>query len=348
MSTSIEMVRLGCHSLLFRPKNYTSFYLYTTIAIWAKFKEVHKMKDIIIGTENSELAMAQARSIMLQLKATGVEANFEIQIIERKDKQNVRAALYPSLNNMMNDIQIALREGRVDFAVHHLRDYSLYKHEKLTLAAIPTRKDHRNVYVGRTNIPLEQLGAGALIGLENVQKAAFIHALYPHLKTKIIDDSIHMSLERLRQGKYAGLIFDLASLTYLDLVEVVTHASDDSFLPQAGQGALALECRTEDYEMIQLLGKINDQITERAVLTEREFVRLLDEDQKAPIGVYAEANYESISLRAAIVSLDGQEIIKLEASGTEPKALAEAAANEAIERGAESMIDWAKEQIALQ
>lgn len=330
--------------------NYTYLYFYTTIIKRIKFKEVHTLKTITIGTRNSKLSVIEARSIINILKRTGVEAEFTVKSITITDQQKPADALYPysSGQGRINDIQLALQQKQIDMAVHRIPDLSLFEHEDFDLFAIPKRGDHREVYVGRTNIPLNQLPKGSIIGTDNVRSTALIHAYYPHLKTKAIHSSIHLGLEQLRQGKYAGMILDMTLLGLLDIRDAVTEYVDDKFISTAGQGALALECRQDDQEMVDLLRKVNDDASERSVLTERKFVRLLAGDYEVPIGAYAENEGDDINLCGIVLSLDGKEIIQVNATGTNPKAVAHKAADEAYKKGAEIIIERAKEAILLQ
>lgn len=309
------------------------------------------MRKIIIGTRSSELAVTQTNWVIDALKEAGVENEFEIKTISTKGDRNIKDALHKVGRKgiFSTDLQDALEQKDIDFAVHSLKDLSLYDDERFLLASFPQREDHRDAYIGRTNIPLKELEKGSVIGTSSPRRAAFIRALYPHLKTESIRGPVQMRLEQLRQGKYDGIVLAVAGLKRLNLLETITeYLPYETFTPAVGQGALVIECRREDEEIIHLLRKINHEATEKSVITEREFVRLLDEDDEAPIGAYADIVNDNITLYGSISSLNGDEIITVQAKGSVMEQVAEEAAYKAKEQGANAIIDRAKEELSLQ
>lgn len=308
------------------------------------------MRDIVIGTRSSELAVLQTRTIIDMLQKAGYKHEFHIKTISTKGDRNVSDPLHRVGRKgiFSTDLQEALDEGKIDFAVHSLKDLSLYEDKRFKLASFPTRADHRDAYVDRTNVLLKDLKKGSVIGTSSPRRRAFIQAHYPHVRTKTIRGPVEARLEQLRQGKYDGLMLAVAGLERLDLTETITEYLDiDQFIPAFGQGALALECRRDDEEVVQMLRSINDESIERSVLTEREFVRLLDPDDEAPIGAYAEVKGDEITLHGSVTSLDGEKLIIVQVTGTHIEKVANEAAEEALAKGAEDVIERAKEGLAL-
>src|SRR5699024_1342387 len=139
-------------------------------------------------------------------------------------------------------------------------------------------------------------------------------------------------LEQLKQGKYDGIILAVAGLNRLNLTKEITeYLPADTFIPAVGQGALAIECRKDDEEIIHILRQINDAKIEQGILTERELVRLLDEDDEAPMGAYAEVNGNTTKLYGSVSSLNGKDTKTRQAFGTTPELLAHDAAQQAKE-----------------
>src|SRR5690606_39630849 len=131
--------------------------------------------------------------------------------------------------------------------------------EAFMLASFPKREDHRDAFISRDGKTLKDLPEGAVVGTSSARRAAFIHAYYPHLKTEPIRGPVDKRLEQLREGKYDGIILAVAGLKRLDLEHVITeYLPEDKLTPAAGQAALAIECRSDDHEVIKVVRKIND------------------------------------------------------------------------------------------
>ena len=309
------------------------------------------MRKIIVGTRSSDLAVTQTKWVINSLREAGIENDIEIKTISTKGDRNLTVALHKvgGRGIFSSDIQHALQQNEIDFAVHSLKDLSLSDDGPFVLASFPKREDHRDAYIGKSHIALHDLPEGSVIGTSSPRRAAFIHALYPGLRTESIRGPVDKRLEQLKQGKYDGIILAVAGLNRLNLTKEITeYLPADTFIPAVGQGALAIECRKDDEEIIHILRQINDAKTEQGILTEREFVRLLDEDDEAPIGAYAEVNGNTTKLYGSVSSLNGKDTITVQAFGTTPEIVAHDAAQKAKEQGADEIIKHAKEELAQQ
>ncbi|MEI3605845.1 hydroxymethylbilane synthase [Pseudogracilibacillus sp. SE30717A] len=306
------------------------------------------MRKVIVGTRESTLAVTQTKQIIQKLKDLQVPYEFELKYISTKGDRNQKVSLSKvgGVGIFIQDIEDALRNKEIDFAVHSLKDLPAYLDDEFTIAAIPKREDHRDAYIGRNNIPLGELPEGAIIGTSSARRAAQIKAKYPYLKTQWIRGAVDARIQQLQDGKYDGIILAVAGLKRLGITDVITeYLPANDFTPAAGQGALAIECRNEDEDMIELLTKINDSDSEIAIKTEREFVNLLDDEDKAPIGAYAHLDNGEIVLYTSVASMDGEQILTCTSKGDTIKAVAEYAANKLIEEGAKSMVEAAKEEL---
>ena len=309
------------------------------------------MEKIVVGTCNNELALKQGYALIERLKAQGLRATFEIKTIHTSATPVVpyyERHLFPSRKLNFN-IQHSLKQKEIDLAVFPLTDASLYLQDCFVLATFPKRMDSRHAYIGRTHIPLDQLPEGAIIGTVNPRVSAFLKATYPHLSPVVMEQFIHSEIEQLRRGAYDGIILSVMDLTKLNLLELITQYIEvETLLPEVAQGALAVKCRSNDRKLIEMLQTINDEETAINVKTEREFVRLLDEDYIAPISAYATTEAKEITLQGSVCAIDGTELLKVNVTGNDPEEVAKKAVDEALSQGAGDMIERAKEALVLQ
>lgn len=303
------------------------------------------MRKIIVGTRASNLAVTQTNWVIDQLKNVGVQHDIEIKTISTKGDRKTDVALSKvgGTGIFSDDIEAALANKDIDFAVHSLKDLPVEMKEEFTIAAFPKREDHRDAFIGGNEKRLEELPAGAVIGTSSARRAAQIKALNPDIKTAWIRGAVDQRLEQLENGKYDGIILAVAGLKRLGLEHVIAqYLPADHFVPAVGQGALAIQCRRDDTEVMTILQTINDEETEVATRTERLLIRQLDKEDQAPIGAYAEVVKGKITLYCSVASVDGNTVISAKSTGTSPQAVAKACAEQLIKKGALSLIEQAK------
>lgn len=303
------------------------------------------MRTFIIGTRESKLAVTQAKWVMEELKKAGVPNEFTLKYISTKGdrKQNVSLAKVGGTGIFIQDIEEALEKKEIDFAVHSMKDLPAMLDDRFIIGSVPIREDHRDAFIGRNGIKLADLQEGAIIGTSSARRAAQIKAILPHVETKWIRGAVDARIKQLEEGKYDGIILAVAGLKRLGIEKVITeYLPADTFIPAVGQGALAIECRSEDDETKQVLRTINDVNTETATITERTFVRLLDEEDKAPIGAYATVENNDIILYTSVASINGEQILTFTAKGVSPEEVVTTAANELMKKGAKELIKEAK------
>lgn len=306
------------------------------------------MRKIIVGTRESNLAVTQTKWVIEELKKSGVSHEFELKYISTKGDRNQHVSLSKvgGAGIFIKDIEDALRKKEIDFAVHSLKDLPAHLSDGFVIGAIPKREDHRDAYIGREDKKIQDLAEGAVIGTSSARRAAQIKAQYPHLETRWIRGAVDARINQLEEGKYDGIILAVAGMKRLNITDRITeYLPANLFTPAAGQGALAIECRNNDAEIKELLGRINDSDAEIAIKTEREFVNRLDEDDKAPIGAYAHIENGKIILYASVASIDGEKVISSVSKGESISEVAEHAVNELIGQGARSMVEAAKEEL---
>ncbi|MGM8213012.1 hydroxymethylbilane synthase [Virgibacillus sp. W0430] len=307
------------------------------------------MRKFIVGTRQSNLALTQTKMVIDLLQQTKMENAFEIKEIstEGDRKLNVPLAGLGSGGVFIQDIEKALLNETIDLAVHSLKDLPLNMQDKLVIAAIPTRENAADAFLGRNNVKLKDLKRGAVIGTSSMRRAAQIRAIRPDLKTKWIRGTVESRIEQLQQGDFDAIILAVAGLKRLGMdEEVITEQLPlDTFVPAAGQGALAIQCRKDDKELITALHQINDHDAYRSIMTERQFVKLMDESDQAPIGAYAYVEGERIILHATIASVDGDTFLKETTIGSSSNEVAQLAAEKFIKQGAKELIEAAKKEL---
>ncbi len=308
------------------------------------------MREITVGTRKSKLALIQTNWVIDELKKHHGEAQFKVQEIDTKGDQNLQVSLakFGGQGVFLQELEEQLLAGDVDMAVHSLKDMPVDLPEGLTIACIPKREDYRDAYIANDDVPLAELKEGAVIGTSSVRRAAQILAMRPDVTTKWIRGPIDSRLKQLAAGDFDAIILAVAGLKRLGVhKEIITeYLPENHFVPAIGQGALAIECREDDFEMKALLAAIHDEGTYQAVTAERLFVEAFEEGEQAPIGGCAYVLNDVIHLTGMVISLDGQTMIHHRASGDNPKTVAQEVAKQLIDQGARDIIQKANEELA--
>ncbi|MEO7803922.1 MAG: hydroxymethylbilane synthase [Actinomycetota bacterium] len=253
-----------------------------------------------IGTRGSRLAMAQTESIRLLLKQ-----QVEIVTITTTGDSSAEPVLTGLGDGIfVKEIQTALRDGRIDLAVHSLKDMPTDQLPDLTIAAIPTRADPRDALVGAT---LSSLDVGATVGTSSQRRAAQLKHLRHDLKVAPIKGNVPTRIEKVRRGEYDAVLVAAAGLARLGLMadEILDL---DAMLPAPGQGALALETRAGEQRQV---AHLDNPATRSDVEMERDLLRLLGGGCLLPLGAFALKG----TLIGAVTSIDGTTQIRAEATG---------------------------------
>ena len=287
-----------------------------------------------IGTRRSALAMTQtqwlADRVSAQLRAAGHE--IEIDLVEVTSHGDVTKASLSSLGGtgvFVTALRDALLEGRVDLAVHSLKDMPTAPFDGLTIAATPPREDPRDVLVARDGLTLAELPRGARIGTGSPRRAAQLRALGLGLEVVDIRGNVDTRLRLVADGVVDGVVLAHAGLLRLGRETEVTQVLDaDLMLPAPGQGALAAEARADDAGVLAALATVDDPLTRACVVAERALLARLEAGCAAPVGAWAsagpntnsntnkEAGDESphrIRLQAAVGAVDGSVMLRADA-----------------------------------
>ena len=259
-----------------------------------------------IGTRNSPLARWQAHWVAEQLTSAGVTVELVPIFTQGDQEQSATIGTLGRTGVFTKEIQFALLQGRVDVAVHSLKDLPTEVTDGLALAAVPPRAPHWDVLVSRGGVLLADLPAGARVGTGSRRRQAQLLHLRPDLVLSEIRGNVDTRLAKLDRGDYDAIVLAQAGLSRLGLGERVTEPLGERLLPAAGQGALGIEARADDLPTLELLRTLDHEHSRRAVLAERAVLARLHAGCMAPVGAWGRVEAGVLQLDATVVSLDGR------------------------------------------
>ncbi|WP_243354469.1 hydroxymethylbilane synthase [Bacillus litorisediminis] len=309
------------------------------------------MRNFTVGSRRSQLALTQTKWVLSQLKQLNEETlTFHLhEIVTKGDKiLDVTLSKVGGKGLFVKEIEQALLDERIDFAVHSMKDMPAELPKGLIIGCIPEREDHRDVLISKGHVPLDELPAGAVIGTSSLRRSAQILARRPDLTIKWIRGNIDTRLQKLETEDYDAIILAAAGLARMGWSkEVVTQYLDpDICIPAVGQGALAIECREDDEELLNILKPLHSEETAKAVLAEREFLQKMEGGCQVPIGGYASIKDNGIiSMMALVAAPDGEIIYKEIVEGTDPIQVGKEAAELLSSHGAKELIDRVKQEL---
>src|SRR3954447_15573275 len=277
------------------------------------------MNAIRLGTRASLLAMTQSRWVADRLAAaTGREVEL-VEVSTTGDRVDTPLAQLGGTGVFVSALREALLAGRIDVAVHSLKDLPTAPADGLALAAVPVREDPRDVVVGRDVLTLGELPVGSRVGTGSPRRAAQLHALGLGLEIVDIRGNVDTRIRKVRNGEYDAVVLARAGLARLGRLDEATEVLDPlQMLPAPGQGALAVETRSHDV-LTHDVARLDDARARAAVTAERAVLATLEGGCAAPIGVLAEIveaeQGEEIWVRAVALSLDGTLAVRMSATG---------------------------------
>ena len=278
------------------------------------------MRRLVIGTRGSRLALVQAREVSraLSTASSGLEIVLR-EITTAGDRDRTRSI--PSMGEtgvFVREIERALLAGEVDVAVHSLKDLPVEQPAGLMVGATPVRGDPRDVLACREASGFDDLPQGARVGTSSVRRAAQLLALRDDLDVQPIRGNVDTRLDKLARGDYDAIVVARAALDRLGRTDACTEVlAPEVFLPAPGQGALAVEVREGDLDVLRHVASINDTTTFVTTHAERDVLSRLGGGCHLPLGALAEAASDgTFVLRAVLLSEDGRRAVRAEATGT--------------------------------
>ena len=277
---------------------------------------------IRVGTRGSALALAQAR-----LVASRIGDNAELVVISTAGDKSARPIRELGDGAFVAALEDALRRGEVDVAVHSLKDVPTADTDDLVIAAIPVREDPRDLFVSSTRGGLASLPQGALVGTSSPRRAAFLRSARPDVVVAEIRGNVETRLRKVQAGEFDATILALAGLRRLGLPFADDEVLPTSvMLPAPGQGALAIQCRTDAHLLRGRLGALDDRATRVSVTAERALLRSLGASCELALGALASIAGDLITLDAALAADGG--IARFRGADRDPLELAHRAADE--------------------
>lgn len=308
------------------------------------------MRKIIVGSRRSKLALTQSNWVIDQLRKLDLPFEFELKEIVTKGDRilDVTLSKVGGKGLFVKEIEQAMLNGEIDMAVHSMKDMPAVLPEGLMIGCIPSREDHRDVLISNDNLTLAELPEGAVVGTSSLRRSAQLLAKRPDLKIKWIRGNVDTRIQKLKDEDYDAIVLAAAGLSRLGWKkEVVSDFIDENVcIPAVGQGALSIECRSDDQELLDLLSKLTCKDTEEAVRAERVFLKEMEGGCQVPIAGYASKNEEgNLDFHALVASPDGKTIYREKLQGNNPEELGKQAAERLTERGAKKLIEKVKEEM---
>ena len=302
------------------------------------------MKAVLkIGTRQSLLALWQSNHIAACLRKQYPECEVVLKkIVTKGDRTlDVPLAQIGGKGLFTKEIEEDLLSGEVDLAVHSLKDMPTVLPEGLCLTAITERANVGDAFVSNDYACFEELPLGAVVGTSSLRRKAQLLAARPDLAIRDLRGNVDTRLRKLDEGLYDAVILAAAGLERLghgDRIKAIIPS--DVCLPAVGQGALAIECRTDDAEVRQMLDFLNDQPTVYATAAERAFLGLLEGGCQVPIGVHADVNGEQIKIEAIIAALDGSTVLRdtIEGAAVDAVALGQKLGKKMLANGGQKIL----------
>jgi hydroxymethylbilane synthase len=282
------------------------------------------MRKLVLATRGSKLALAQSESIAAALRSIHAGLEIELRVIQTKGDRVLDRALsrIGDKGLFVKEIENALLHESADLAVHSCKDLESSVPDGLTLAAFPAREDPRDVLISRHGLTLQDLPAGSRAGTSSLRRRCQILHLRPDLEVIDLRGNVDTRLNKAQSDGYDAIVLAAAGLKRLKLDHAVTQYFDpDELLPMVGQGALAIECRAGDRDVLNLLAPLNDPATDAAVRAERAFLRRLAGGCQVPVAAHATHDNGRIRLRGLIGTPDGTRVVRGERAGADPEAL---------------------------
>ena len=301
-------------------------------------------RRIVIGTRGSRLAMCQSELIAGALCALAPGIKTELDVIRTTGDNitDVPLAQVGGKGLFTKEIEEALLAGEIDVAVHSMKDLPTELPAGLCVGAVPKREQPCDVLVSREGLTLEQLHGGARVGTSSLRRAAQLRAYRADLEVIPLRGNVDTRLRKVRDGEVDAALLAGAGLNRLGLADEATQVLPaEIMLPAPAQGALAIEVRENDAELIAFLAQLDDPDSRAAVTAERTFLAAMEGGCQVPLGALATRHGDEVVLEACVCSVDGATILRCTAAAAckHPEEAGFKAAETLREQGADALLD---------
>lgn len=304
-------------------------------------------RTLRIATRASNLAVWQAEWVRTRLEAAHPDLAVELVRLKTRGDRFLSAPLSEIGGKgwFVKELEAALVDDVADIAVHSMKDVPVTFPDGLTLAVICSRGDPSDALVVRGDLDardLANLPQGGRVGTASLRRACQVLALRPDLATAPVRGNVETRLGKLDGGEFDAIILASAGLERLGLAERITaRLQPPTFLPAGGQGAVGIECRSDDHEVRDLLAVLDDPPTARCVRAERAVSARLGGNCSVPLAAYATVAGDVLALEGLVASLDGRTVLRANGRGDDPETVGHAVAEDLLAAGAGPLLEAA-------
>jgi len=298
----------------------------------------------VVGARGSQLSVAQTNWVISELKKTNPECDYEIKTITTKGDTDTRPLFTIDQKGIFEkEIDRAVAQKEVDFAVHSLKDVPSELDENLILASIPKREAVNDVFISSDGSTLDDIKEDSVIGTSSLRRAVQVSRKRPDVIVKPIRGNIETRIRKASGENYDAIVLAQAGISRLGVDVKHSPLSVDDFSPSPGQGAIAIVARADDSETISMLKKIEDPDSRLEIEAERALSDYVDSGCRFPLGAYAKSNGSEMTLTVFAFSVDGKQSIQVNKTGkkNDPKSLGRITGEELRAKGVNDLaLNW--------
>ena len=275
-----------------------------------------KKDKIIIGTRGSQLAQIYTEKVINHLKKVSLTHIETKKIVTSGDEnQKDRLSNIGGKGLFSKKIEIELINNNIDIAVHALKDMPSIETEGLITNFYLKRNSPNEIFISNDNINFQDLKPNSIIGTSSYRREYQLKSIRSDLDYKLIRGNVDTRIKKLENGDYDAILLSKAGIEALGLTNKITHEfNTEELIPCAGQGIIAIQCRENDQEIINILEKINDDQSRIIANAERKILKILEGDCDTAVGVYAKIDKDLVNIKAELFSVDGKQRFFVEES----------------------------------
>lgn len=294
------------------------------------------MMKFVLGTRGSQLSLAQTSWVVAELKKKNPDHDFEIKTITTKGDTDARPLFTIDQKGIFEkEIDRAVADGQIDFAVHSLKDVPSALMDGLVLGCVPEREAVNDIFIAKGNFTLHTIPAGSVIGTSSLRRAVQISRIRRDVTVKPIRGNIETRINKVSEGQFDAVVLAQAGINRIGISVRHSKLPTDDFTPSPGQGAIGMVCRSGDENTSTMLRTIEDEDTRIAIDAERTLSEFVDSGCRFPIGAYGQVTESSVILTVVAYSIDGKHsvLVKKDGHKSEPRVVGKAAADELQQKG---------------
>ena len=301
------------------------------------------MRKIVVGSRQSGLALTQSKQFIKKLQDKFPELEVEIKKIVTKGDRivDVQLSKVGGKGLFVKEIETALSNKEIDMAIHSLKDVPSVLPDGFSIACVPEREDMRDAFLSNNKVSFKDLPKDSVIGTSSLRRVAQLKAIRDDITVKWVRGNIDTRIKKMESGEYDAILLAAAGLKRMGWSDnvVTEYFEPEDFIPAIAQGALGIEVRSDDQELIDMLQAVHSEETALCTNAERTFLKRMDGSCQVPIGGYATLEDGELYLTGLIMSEDGNERYVVKKSHEDPETLGNLVADEMEKMGAKDIID---------